>query len=241
MHASVRTRDVGRASSFYRRLGYREITATRGAEVVLLRNGRGHELNLVADAGDFTPSNVSLPVEDIDKALDRLSPDASAAHVRYDAMNRRVRLSDPDGNDVELVQPLERRLEDGLFLVVTAAELRHGLSQHYFLPPAGERRFVAAPARSAFIELVASKLAPTTSDDILTVTIDSARVSMDDEWGEVSAAPVPVVRFPRVLLPVDREALTAVRVFEREGDELIWPGRSVSVDEYLGGGDDKHA
>lgn len=237
-HGSIATRDVGLASAFYSRLGYREVTATRGAEVVLLRNDRGHELNLIVRRSALEPAKVSLPIEDLDQALHDLGMAPADVRLRADALGRRARVTDPDGNELELIEPRRQATSapHGLYLVVTATELRDGLSAHFFMPPEAERRFVAAPSGSAFIELLAAKLAKTTEDDVLIVVIDTGRVSIEDEWHDdpVQAMRRQRARYPRVLRPVDRAALVFVGIIDRDGDDSVWPSAFVPFDEFMG-------
>ncbi len=236
-HASVRVSDQTSALAFYRRLGFRPVTSSRGAEVTLLRNHRGDELNIVTGSGPAQPSRsaVSFRVENLHRQLADLQTGFPGLETIEDAMTRRLQVADPDGNVIEFYQQIDRSaLTDAhLYHIATRAELSAGLSEHYYLPPERENRFVRARARSAFIALACKRVAEEANGTPLIIEMDENGVSIEaqllDDAEFDSSSPGQRSAYPRVNSPIPRQALTAVGVCGENNGDFSWPSRFAPV------------
>ncbi len=233
-HASVRVSDVTQSLDFYRKLGFRPVTSSRGDEVILLRNHRGNELNLVSgvsnsnSAGQSVGSQAVFRVENLSQTIEQLRH--IEADIIDDAMTRRLRLTDPDQNDIEFFQQLDRSslADERIYHIATEAELSAGLSEHYYLPP-DKDRFVRARARSAFLALACRRVAEETQASPLIVELDESKLSLEaqllDDADFDADKPDDRSAYPLVHSPISREALTAVGTCQEKNGEFLWPDK----------------
>ena len=197
-HSTIPVADFDQAQAFYMQLGFRRVMSTRGDEVVLLRNHRGDELNLVKRARERV--TVAFETDNlIDlQALTDLSP-----QMARDGLGPRVVFIDPDGNSVEFYQVNSRpnRPVKSVFHIATREEVLAGLSEHYYMPPSAERRFVYASEDSSFLDIALAQL---DADGGLIVEMDKTRLSFrsvfDDDVDRIGT-------YPEVNAPIPREAL----------------------------------
>ncbi len=243
-HASVWVSDLTQSLSFYRELGFRQVTSTRGDEVILLRNHRGDEINLVRstpdEEGRRSVSHAVFQIEDLDKELPNLRSLHPELEIIDDAMTRRVQLNDPRGNVIEFYEQRHRNARPGtrIYHIATQPEINAGLTEHYYLPPDEENRFVRARARSAFVSLVCQRVAEEANAVPLVVEMDESQLSIEaqlvDDAGFDPVDARTQDTYPRVNSPIPRPALTAVGACEEQDGDCLWPTRFTTLTEYLG-------
>lgn len=238
-HASLRVSDVTTSLSFYRKLGFRQVTSSRSDEVILLRNHRGDELNIVSgvsNSDSMKPVSVSFQTENLNRAFEQLQHWYSDVAIIDDATTRRLQLTDPDNNCIEFFQARERDslLAEGVYHVTTRAELLAGLSEHYYLPPDRENRFVRARARSAFLELACNRVAEETKGIPILIEMDESQLSIEAQLSDESDYGAPLREtssaYPHVNSPIPRQALTALGTCDEKDGAFSWPSRFVAVD-----------
>jgi uncharacterized protein (DUF952 family) len=210
--------------------------STRGAEVILLRNHRGDELNLVPRTSDSEiphpqdPASMSLRVDDLQSDLTQLQRWYPDLEMFEDAVSRQIRLVDPDSNVVELLEIIEpgKRSKKGIYHIATQAELAAGLDDHYYLPPNGEFRFVSCRAYSTFVAFSCKKVAEESGSMPLVIELDQSKLSIEDEWldSEIdSNGPRRPATYPHVYTPIPRQAIIAVGKCEEMDGDFGWPDR----------------
>jgi len=253
-HGSVHVSDLSQSLAFYRRLGFSKVTASRGQEVTLLRNHRGDELNLVLGASRLNVSDrhlkphVSFQVDSLDSLLSLLRSSFGAAfgsslegggtdfQVIEHAMSRRLALIDPDQNVVEFFETLGRDVQSRqeVYHIVTRPELIAGLSEHYYLPPEEQNRFVRAKARSAILAIACQRVAEEVDDVPLIVELVQDELSIESQLFDDADYDAPLAdthsTYPRVNSPIPRRALKAVGVCQTGEGDFSWPARFASVD-----------
>ena len=248
-HASVRVTDLDRALTFYRQLGFKQVTESRASEVVLLRHATGGELNLVTLPGqtDKDPTSdvtAQFLVDDLQHQFEQLpSPFANLAIIE-DATLRRLPLQDPDGNRIEFLQHIDTAslAKPRVYHFATVAQLLEGLSEHYYLPPEQENQFILARPRAALLSLAAQRISQQTDAPLVLVQLDDSLLSLesqlldDDDFDhgdrQTSSS------YPKVNTPIPRQAITAIgRYGQHDGhdgkDEYVWPEQFVSLASFV--------
>ncbi len=241
-HASVRISDLTQSLDFYRRLGFRQVRATRGEEVVLLRNHRGDELNLVLEvttankANKMPHSPVSFRVENLIENLEHLQSWYPDLEITNDATTKSLQLVDPDNNVVEYYEQIDPAVltRERIYHIATQPELIAGLSTHYYLPPDKENRFVRARARTAFIALACKRVAAVTEAPPLIIELDESELSIEsplfDDSDLASADSSSQSAYPHVNTPIPIRAINAVGLSEARNGEFLWPTQFGTVD-----------
>ena len=169
-HASVQVTNLEGSILFYRGLGFRRVTSSKNDEVVLLRNHQRAELNLVrhqqANDAPFRSRSVSIEVTGLERLLNQIGKQHPGVTIEKDATSTRVVISDPDGNSIEFYELIDRkrRPPERIYHVATESEISNGLSEHYYMPPMEERRFLHCPERSSIAELVLNRVAAETGE-----------------------------------------------------------------------------
>ncbi len=243
-HGSLRVSDKARSLDFYQRLGFRRVTATRGGEVILLRNHQGDEINLVPNAAEsnleLSTDSVVIAVEHLDVEVSRLRSVQPDLEIAEDGFARRVRVTDPDGNHIEFYEQLDTRSapQARIYHVATESELAAGLSQDYYLPPNEENRFVRARAHAALLTLTCNRVASATTAVPLIVELNDHLLSIEsqllDDSEFDSAKPGADSAYPRVNSPIPREAITGVGVCREKNGDYLWPESFASLDHVTG-------
>ncbi|MEM7077641.1 MAG: VOC family protein [Pseudomonadota bacterium] len=232
-HASVAVRDLSRALNFYRRLGFRRITASRNDEVVLLRNARGDELNLCV--APRKPGAAEFAIDDLDACITALRNVDLAPDI--DVQGGRVRVEDPDGNRIAFFKQRPRGEHTDIFHITTAAELAAGLSEHFYLPPNARNRFVQASPGSALIALTCARVAQETSSAPVIVALERASLNIEAPIlfeADIDKAQRPThSSYPHVTSPINRQAITGVGICRQTADEYVWPDRFQTAEEVL--------
>ena len=182
---------------------------------------------------------VSLEVNDLQRDLNQLQSWYHDLEITEDSISRRIRLSDPDGNVIELSELLDpkRLSEKNIYHIATQSELIAGLSEHYYLPPNTEKRFVRARARSAFMSLACNRVAEEVKSAPLVIEMDKNKLSIEeqllDEADFDSKHPIEQSTYPHVNSPIPRHALTAVGECVEVGGDIPWPSKFVSLDSIV--------
>jgi catechol 2,3-dioxygenase-like lactoylglutathione lyase family enzyme/uncharacterized protein (DUF952 family) len=233
-HSSFWVSDLEASLRFYRKLGFREVMSTRGAEVILLRNHRGDELNLMPRSPDSkalaprSPASMTLRVDDLQRDLAQLQSWYPDLKMTEDAVSRQVRLVDPDSNVVELLEVIEprRRSKKSIYHIATQTELATGLDGHYYVPPNGEYRFVSCRARSTFVAFSCKKVAEESGSMPLVIEMDQNKLRIEEEWldSEIdSRRSLQPTTYPHVYTPIPRHAIIAVGKCEEIDGDFAWP------------------
>ncbi len=234
-HASLPVTDLNVSKDFYTSLGFREVTSTRAKEVVLLRNHRGDELNLVpsntvtASAGQA--GFVSFEAGDLEHEFNRLRNEHGNLEIKQDSSTRYFRLTDPDLHVVELYKKIEKsqRLKVSVFHVATRSELAQGLSRDYYMPPEGDYRFVRCRPYSAYVGFACARVAREVGADPLVIELDQGKLSIEEEWlGSDIDNPQPAQKstFAHVLRPIPSQAIIRIgEPLEESPGNYTWPKR----------------
>ncbi|MEM9623833.1 MAG: VOC family protein [Pseudomonadota bacterium] len=243
-HASIRVSNLPASLAFYRQLGFHVVTATRSSEVTLLRNHRGDELNLVVIGPGNTPAPgavVSWQIPQLSRELDRLQGAFPELNALEDATSRRLRLTDPDGNVVEFYELLKKDAiaTTQIFHIVTRQELLDGLSEHYYMPPHADNRFVRARPRAAILAIVCERVNNETQAPALIVQLDESALDIEAQLvdeGDFDNPAEDRSPYPRVAAPITRQALTGVGIVPTDGGADAWPLQFVSVQQLVESG-----
>lgn len=243
-HESVFVSNVSRSLAFYQKLGFRRVTSTRADEVVLVRNHRGDEVNIVerpiTGAIKKATSRVSLEVGDLEQELSQLRHWYPHCEIIEDSVTKRVELTDPDGNTIELNAMLEpkQRAKSNIYHIATHSELIAGISEHYYLPPDSENRFVRARARSAILSLACNRIAQEVDSAPLIIEMDVHQLRVEEQLFEESdfdsLHSKDYSTYPRVNSPIARNAIVAVGACEEVGGEFPWPKKFQPLGAIIG-------
>ena len=236
-HSSIVVSNRQQALAFYKMLGFRQVMSSRADEVTLLRNHRGDELNVVTDPNrTIEPASVAFEIRGGLANFADLVPSNLHLKILEDAATRRIVLRDPDGHRVEFFETLDKteRSAERLFHLVTADELEAGLSEHFYMPPPIERRFVRAPSRSAFMSIACQRVAEECGRTPLLLEMNTEKLSLEEaldtsEIGMSSSAST----YPHVHSPIAREAILSVGVFDKSDDEYLWPTQQQSLASWV--------
>lgn len=232
-HASLNITDLPRALAFYDLLGFQPVVASRSQEVVLLRNHRGDELNLVlGHTRSRNPTSVTFMVKDLQREAAFLSAHLPALEFIEEATGRRLQVQDPDGNRIGFLTRTPERAAKRIFHLLTHNELRAGLGVHYYLAPDAPNRFVRAQPRAALLSLCAQRVAEETGEIPWIAELDPSQLSMEVGYVDESTPPDVADRsaYPQVLNPIPRSALIAVGKCEPRDDEYPWPATFHTLD-----------
>ena len=216
-HGTVSVSDFGRAEEFYKQFGFRRVMSSRGDEVVLLRNHRGDELNLVRHG--MKSSTVEFQVERLSdvEALVELDPESGR-----DGLGSSVRFRDPDGNYIEFYEVKEKRSrpKKSVYHIATREELSSGLTEHYYMPPTADRRFVYSSVDSSLVDIA---LAQMDANNTIIVEMDERQLSFRSEFDDDTDR---IGTYPDVNSPIPREALL-------RASEAAQPRRFVPIPDIL--------
>ena len=233
-HSSVRVTQLPDSVAFYQRLGFRKVRSSRGDEVVLLRSHQGAELNLVpvrTDNATSLPSNsISFEVANLASYREQISEHVEIVLWERDATSHRLVVCDPDSNRLEFYEliPKEQRSSPQLYHVASNTELTSGLSQHYYMPPMDEKRFLYCPPQAAIAEIVVSRVARDTNAPPFIIELDQNQVSVEEEWEHEGREANPSPRlstYPHVHSPIPRSAIVAIGRCEGVDGSYGWPRR----------------
>ena len=203
-HGAVPVSDLETAIQFYRQFGFREVIASRADEVVLLRNHRGDELNLLSL--DQPTTHVEYESDDVTSLV---AQSELQGVVSQDSASLRVRFEDPDGNVIEFFEMRARvdQANDVVFHFVAKNELEAGLSDHYYMPPVADRRFVYADRQSAFLEMALAQANDTLVEPFV-LELDVQQLSFRDEFEE-DVGRDKIGKYPQVNSPIVRGAIVS--------------------------------
>lgn len=248
VHTSLPVTDLVRATTFYQKLGFERVSASRGEEITLMRHVSGTELNLVlVNDGQASRAGLSANAAISVTSLDRTIADIRRAGIKtetgpVDGPNSRwLTIRDPDWNAVEFYQTLEnpRQTESALFHLVTSSELAAGLSDDYYLPPDDERRFVYCRIGSSILLLAAARLNKRIEPDLILVRMDANKVSLapgigfDDDIDKPLVANDIISTYPDVYSPIPRDAISGAAQLSCDSGSHRWPDRFESLESVL--------
>lgn len=232
-HASISISNLESSLEFYQKLGFRRVTSTRAAEVVLIRNHHGDEINLIprSSVGVSKPasSRVLLEVGDLAYEMKQIELWYTDAKIISSPVSKRAEIIDPDGNTIELNELLnpKQRPTVNIYHLATHAELVAGLSEHYYLPPAAEKRFVRARPHSAFVSLACYRIAQEVNSAPLVIEMDAQQLSVEEQFLVESDFDSRHVKdeltYPRVNSPITRTAIVSVGKCVEDNGDFPWP------------------
>jgi hypothetical protein len=194
-----------------------------------------------SDLAEARPTtSISFKVDNLEPILSHLQTWQPDLQITQGSASRQVRLVDPDSNVIELFEVVNhaQRAQKNIYHLATQAELVAGLSDHYYLPPDVENRFIHERARSAFMAIACKRIALESGSTPLIIEMDQSKLSVAEDWFDESdfdsgQAPQPNSTYPQIHTPIPRDAITAVgRCAERDAD-MPWPDRFVSLNSIL--------
>jgi len=243
-HASFRVSNLEDSLAFYQKLGFRQLTTSRKAEVVLLRNQRGDELNLTPSTSHshhpspLSTSAMSVRVKNLDREISELEEWYPKPEIVQDSVTRNVKILDPDSNVIEyfeIISP-EQRAKKKIYHLATETELVEGLTNDYYLPPQSERRFVHCRAHSSLISLAWKQIATDLPSPPLLIELDRKNLSIEESWLDVdmdAPAAGKISTYPHVHSPIPRNAIVGVGQSNIIDGEFGWPERFVPISAVL--------
>lgn len=246
VHSSVVVSDLSRTLAFYKRLGFRRVSATRSDEITLLRNRSGAELNLIRQQVAEMPaaharSSATVPVANLDKTMTHLRRRGIeiASGPFTGPTSRWFIVHDPDANQIEFFQTVARGdAQSALFHLVTGQELAAGITDAYYLPPEAEKRFVYCRTGSAILLVAATNLRKQVEEDLILVQLDPSAVSLaptlhSDFDIDKSVAVNDISTYPDVYSPIDIDAISGAAKLPSNAGSFQWPERFGSLASVL--------
>ena len=223
-HASFHVTNLEAAKSFYNGIGFKIVTATRNNEVVLLRNHLGDELNLVV--GKSNPAAASFEVPDLNREWRFFKDTQLNIAIKHQESIKCIEIVDPDGNTLSFVENNTTQVTPQIYHIATKQELTAGLSDHYYMPPSDDNRFIRVQPNAAMLVLACNQIAEKTAESPLVIELMEELISTSEQledFSETRSKAFANSVYPKVNSPIPRQALYAVGQCELHNNNYNWP------------------